>query len=573
MRSLTEKQLKCPACGSKNPSDNERCEICGSLLRLTDEEKHILYNLRRISKVGRSRAEDIINAGFSKVSELERDDVDDFSSIDGIGPSIAENIMEFLEDAKDEEGKLRLCRGCNHLIGENLEECPECDRSKEEESSRSKPEKPEEKKARRCSLCGSPLKDVEMICPVCGKSLRDDSLRASKEEKTGSKKDVEREIHDKEAPTEKGAKLGKGEVEDIVQEIKRLESDIDEGRKDEIEEETEEESFEEIAAEIEKGKKYEIEEKETNKEHHEAYPGELQEDQERIRNVLRKVKDHEWIEIKEIKERFKRLLSHEKKGKYDEAMDLAIELLLDVKDLERLQQDLDEAEKMKKDLSEEESKKELSKKMERIKKKCGDGKYQDALEISNNLTDFTQEDQKKRMKRLFEKKLKKTQKNIKVARQTQLDLDVIKTKIRRSIESERSGNIKKGLDLLEETLNRLEDLFVFSLKLEEARGKLSEIREKGGETVDLSRRLKKLKDLADDGNFNEARNGITSLIRDIDERKGSERAAEEEKEEIESGEDDTENDEIDDHVDSMKEKVQKGNEEPRVKKRKVHREN
>lgn len=553
MRYLEEKQSKCPACGSHNPSENEKCEICGTRLDLTEEEKHILDNLSSIPKVGRARAEKIITSGFSRVKDFEDTDIKDLTSVKGIGSSIAENILDFLKDRKDDKGELIICEKCGSLIGASSEGCPECDHTFQEEEKDVKSGEDQEIEKERCSLCGSYLIEEEDSCPVCGNPVR---------EKIGSSSSTDRD---------------KDEIEDYIKKrIEELDSVFDSETSNKVQEMTEEvgseedfetsmeqglesldeEETEEIVDEIEKLEE-EIEDDREKDElrRYEAYPGELDDDKARIKSVIEEMKGEQYISTKKIEAEFDEMISHEEKGSYRKALDLAVKLLFDVEYLEIIKRQLDSVEDIKKDLSTEEGKKKLSKSINEIEEKCEAGEYEEALHLANKLEDLCEYDRREKLEKRFEKKLRRVRKNLKVARETYIDLKNTKINVKKSIESKKSGDLKEGITLLEDTLNDLEDIFVFSSKLEEAKGKLGEIRRSGGNTSELSQRLKKLKDFADEGDLEQANDRIRELLSEIDETK----------ERLELGfEEDDQATKTDEAVrlESIKDNINKANEEP-----------
>ncbi|MEF8874542.1 MAG: helix-hairpin-helix domain-containing protein, partial [Candidatus Thermoplasmatota archaeon] len=182
---MQKDHLKCPACGSMNPPDVDRCEICGSLVDIEEEEKQVLDNLKKIPDIGRKRAERVIISGFSRVKDLEEADRDDFASIERIGRATAEKIYRFLQDVKDERGKLKLCSECGSLMGAAKENCPKCDGGQSEKKKedfemqetlneaeeKTTEETTEEKASKTCSVCGTSLEAGQETCPVCGTSF------------------------------------------------------------------------------------------------------------------------------------------------------------------------------------------------------------------------------------------------------------------------------------------------------------------------------------------------------------------------------------------------------------------
>ncbi len=533
---------------------------------LTEEEKHILENLSKISKVGRARAEKIIASGFSRVKDLEKAGVEELTSIKGIGSNIAENIFDFLEEVKDENGELRVCDECGSLVGSSAEKCPECDHTLQEEVKGEESDDEEEKKKERCPVCGSFLTKEDDSCPVCGNTIGENRESLSSEEDHKEEEDMgeymEKRIQELEGmmnskPVEEVQKEPQEDEE--VRPEDGLESSLEE-----VVEELEEGETEEIVYEIkdleerieDTEEKIDSREKE-GRERYEAYPGELEEDKARIRDVLEELDNDKRLPTEFVEKEFDELLSYEKNRRYGKALDLALDILFHVEHLEKLKAQVDKAEDRKEYLSTEKRKKTFSDTLEKIKDKCESGEYKEALEISKTLTDLYRNKQKEKLEKKFKKKLRKVRKNLKVARETPIELESIKINVKEGIESKKSGNIKKGLSELEETLDRLEDIFVFSSKLEDAKAKLDQLRESGENTGDLSKRLKKLKDLAEEGNLNQANNLIDNFLGTINERKRQiEHETEEEK--IKGEEEKTD----DARIESIKDRITKANEEP-----------
>lgn len=575
--------LECPACGSKNPPDVDRCEICGSLVDLDEEEKQVLDNLKRIPDVGMARAEKVVIAGLSRVKDLERMEKEELASIQGIGSTTAEKIYDFIQDVKDEEGRLKICGTCGTLMGADLEECPRC----EERAKRGKKNKEEEADIREstggteelspkvCSVCGTSIENAEDECPVCGKPLSDQEpsgregkekegsegervcaicgtplkegmdrcpickssqVKIEPEEEDITKTDLpsgEERLKVDDVKDSEGKKadqffddveLVEGECEDGIEEKRGSEGvEMSDGSKgfEEIEgpepvEETEQ--VEGVRKTEEREHHEELEGPEKKWKRHEGYPGELEEDKAYIKGVLENIED-EIIDMTPIEERLKILSSHEERGEYDKALEISLELVLDVEDLQDLEDHLSDLGSTRRKVSTDGAAEEFKSELKRIEEKCREGEYSRALEIAKILKNIPTSEEEKKLESDFKERLMKIRENMRIARETGLDLKNIKREVKEALELGKSGELVESLKILNKELVSIQKVLLFSSILEGAKEELREIRELGVETSASSQELKEIKEKANGGDLDQALKEIYQLFRVLEKKK------------------------------------------------------
>ena len=200
---MNEPIKECKDCGTLNPPEASRCKNCGFEFLINDDEKAVLNALKQISGVGSSRARNIVDAGFSDVEELDDVDLESITSIEGIGESIASDIVETIEDTK-EEGGLYLCDQCGAFVGKKSEICSNCgavmeDLEEEQEEEKVTSEESVSEKSKEggslylCSNCGSFIGSDSETCKHCGAEMEDDDVvedEISKEDDTSAEGSV-----------------------------------------------------------------------------------------------------------------------------------------------------------------------------------------------------------------------------------------------------------------------------------------------------------------------------------------------------------------------------------------------
>gem|GEM_PF-3285762 len=577
---MKKDRLKCPACGSMNPSSVDRCDICGSLVNIDQEEKQILDNLKRIPDVGRKRAEKVITYGLSRVDDLEKAGRDDFASIEGIGTATAEKLYSYLQEVKDRNGRMKLCSVCGSLIGARQNNCPRCEEKQkeqkekeldmevagevEEETTRDITEKEAPK---TCPVCGTSLEDVEDSCPVCGNSFIGKDASEKKERKgkqveeeevcdicgTPMKEEMERcpVCMSTKSPSESKGDVGPeviGEAIEIgetkedrddrsiedhfdpsdIEDVEESEEETKEigGTKEDRDDRSTEDPFEPLDIEDVEESEEEVKEFEHTTEPErseewrrpEGYPGELDEDKEYIKSVLNSI-ENDVIDTENVQRELDKLSSYEKQGEYAKASDLSLEILLDIEDLKKLHDLLSGLDETRRRISTDKGSLELSKRVEEIKRKCREGEYSTAVKMAENLSEIPEKHDEKKLEQEFKKKLMKVRGNLRIARETGLSMKGVKENLKSALEAGKSGDMEEGLEILNQGLAKLQKVLVFSSLLEGSKDELRKIRKMGGETTEVSRRLKKIKIKADRGDLIKAIKEINNLFRELEEKK------------------------------------------------------
>jgi len=542
--SLLEKDhLECPACGSENPKDMERCEICGSLLNITTEEKKVLDTLKSIPDVGRKRAEKIIEGGLSEVSDLEKNGKDDFASITGIGSATAEKIVEFIDERKDDDGRLKLCDDCGSLIGQSTEICPECGYEfvaekkvvGSEEGSEEGVED-ESSSADACTVCGTSLDAEQEICPVCGNSLTADEKKIEEDMEAEAPEYEEEETRGCEVcgtPLDEGTtvcpvcqaeqsssgsiygteeELAETEVKGVEEELEVEDEEVeDELVGTEVEGVEEELEGEEELEETEEEEGEEDSEEETAWEIYEAYPGEMEEDIDHIKSVLDSV-DKDPIDTGHIEEGLDQVLTLRENGEHEEAMDLILDLILELDDIIELHECLSDIEDLRSTVSRTEGSLQLIKRLEDIRYKCREGDYTSALDIAESLEQMDVGEREEDPDEVFKNRLKRVRINLRTARSTNFELVYIKDKVKTALQTQKSGDIEEGLIILNRGLTRLQKILVLSSMFEAAKVEIRRIRKLGEDTTDFSLQLKEIKDTADEGKLLKAIKEINGFL-------------------------------------------------------------
>ncbi|MEF8874327.1 MAG: hypothetical protein V5A88_06620, partial [Candidatus Thermoplasmatota archaeon] len=386
-----------------------------------------------------------------------------------------------------------------------------------------KEDKPDEKNV--CDVCGTPMEKGMDRCPVCqsfqsqtppqGGRGREEAVEL--EEGIETEDDIEsREVIESEEvlETEEDIELKETggskeavETEEAVRPKNAVEFEESVGSKEVVETRKAVQSEEAVDSQSTvEWKKYE------------GYPGEFDEDKEYIKSVLESI-EHDLINTKDVRERFDLLSSYEGQGKFSKVSELSLELLLDVEELKELKEILSGLDEIKGRISTEIGSFELTKKLEKIEQRCRDGEYGTAVDIAETLTEIPEQNEDKKLERKFKKRLMKVRGNLRAARETELDLKGVKENLKRALEAGKSGEMEKGLQILDQGLANLQKVLVFSSLLEGSKEELREIRKMGGETTEASRRLKEIKLMADEEDMIGAIKEINELFRELEEKK------------------------------------------------------
>jgi uncharacterized repeat protein (TIGR01451 family) len=180
-----------------------------------EERDGFVQWLSLIPGLGKSKIKNLVEAGYTTIESLKSASFGDISSIEGIGPSLAKRILDFV--GKVEEGKkkamedleeldkiwreekpsLFLCTNCGGLISEGEKKCSVCGAEFEEDLEEGEvPKKPEPKKGKRiktpdkedidgfwyketpsvliCTNCGAIVSGHEERCGHCGAEFEED---------------------------------------------------------------------------------------------------------------------------------------------------------------------------------------------------------------------------------------------------------------------------------------------------------------------------------------------------------------------------------------------------------------
>lgn len=182
---MNDDKKECEECGTLNSVDSVKCKNCGCDLQnqgLEEDEYAILNALQQISRVGSSRAKNIVKAGYSDVDDLDDINIESITSIKGIGESVASDIVKTIEETK-KQGGLYLCEECGAFVGEDTERCSNCGALMEdvEEDTETEYESVDEEIEEAqvegdsslylCSNCGSFVSADSEVCKYCGASM------------------------------------------------------------------------------------------------------------------------------------------------------------------------------------------------------------------------------------------------------------------------------------------------------------------------------------------------------------------------------------------------------------------
>ncbi len=182
---MSSNKIKCEECGTVNSLDSVKCKKCDQELpgqSLDNDEFNVLNALKQISGVGSSRAKNIVKAGYSDIKDLDDIDVESITSIEGIGESIASDIVKTIEETK-EKGGLYLCDECGAFVGEESKRCSNCgaimediDDEIDEEGNDDADEDLDETQEEDgslylCTNCGSFVSADSEVCKYCGTSM------------------------------------------------------------------------------------------------------------------------------------------------------------------------------------------------------------------------------------------------------------------------------------------------------------------------------------------------------------------------------------------------------------------
>ncbi len=94
-------------------------------------DKKKIQDLTKLASIGNLTARALIDLGYDSLTDLKNTDIDDLTSIEGIGDKLSEDIIKDLESEeykKDEETNLEFhCPVCKKIIKSDSEKCQECE--------------------------------------------------------------------------------------------------------------------------------------------------------------------------------------------------------------------------------------------------------------------------------------------------------------------------------------------------------------------------------------------------------------------------------------------------------------
>ncbi len=271
---------------------------------------------------------------------------------------------------------------------------------------------------------------------------------------------------------------------------------------------SDDEIIEKLTKEIKK-----LEDKDTEFEEYGFYPGELKEDLKRVRKVLSGL-ENESVDVNHIKKKIKRVFSLKEKGDHEEAVNLLHELVLDVEVIKDIDDILSSVGEIRDIESANEKKKELGAKIKEVGKKCKTGDYLGALNKAEEIKEIKRKDTERKEKK-FENKLNRARKKLRISRFSNANLQKIKVPVKTGVEAAKRGKIDKAIEHLDKGLDKLDDLFSFSIKLERAKSILKRRDISENEAKEYRRRLKNLRNLGQGGDFKRASSKISKLLSEI----------------------------------------------------------
>ncbi len=247
---------------------------------------------------------------------------------------------------------------------------------------------------------------------------------------------------------------------------------------------------------------------------YEYYPGEFREDLQRVKSVLEDISD-ERIDTDNLEKKVEQVLSLKEDGKYKRAIHLIHEQVLDVEVIKDLERVLKKTGHLGENELDDEEEKKWYKKVKKIRKNCENGEYLKALNIAESLNGLKSRRTAGKREKTFENKLERARKKLRVSRFSDVDLKEIKVHIKKGVEAAKRGKTKKAIENLDRGIDKLDDVFLFSLKLEKAETELKDSDLSKEAKRRYEKRLDDLQNMGKRGNFDKASSKIDDLISEL----------------------------------------------------------
>lgn len=129
----------------------------------------------------------------------------------------------------------------------------------------------------------------------------------------------------------------------------------------------------------------------------------------------------------------------------------------------------------------------------------------------------------------FDEELAKVRSKISDLRDTKIDINDIKTLLKRTVQEKKADNYEKGLELLEEISKHSEQVFGIFHKIKECKGKILEMKDLGIDYEEEIDKLKEAKKLADEGDYASSIEYLESMYENCDQQISKHKKEEEER--------------------------------------------
>lgn len=129
----------------------------------------------------------------------------------------------------------------------------------------------------------------------------------------------------------------------------------------------------------------------------------------------------------------------------------------------------------------------------------------------------------------FDEELAKARSKISDLRDTKIDINDIKTLLKRTVQEKKADNYEKGLELLEEISKHSEQVFEIFHKIKECKGMILEMKDLGIDYEEEIDKLKEAKKLADEGDYASSIEYLESMYENCDQQISKHKKEEEER--------------------------------------------
>jgi len=259
---------------------------------------------------------------------------------------------------------------------------------------------------------------------------------------------------------------------------------------------------------------------------------EAEEKMKEVKGLLKEVRKTS-LKIDSYKEKFKELRSKKEEELYEESIDIAGELIEEGNKILESDEKVKDIRGLLKETPDGDVKEEFKRNLKSAIKDFDGGSYSPIYDELENLEQDIIEYIDKQDE--LEDKLTEAKKKLSDIRETKIEIDMLKELVHDAVTANKEKDFEKGLEHVEDFLDRSEMIMEVYEKIGEAKEKVQELKEEDLEFKSYVDILKSCKKKADDGDYKYSlqllNDAITDMDKDLEKREEIEEETEEEKSE------------------------------------------